>query len=148
MNQRAPARMKALVIDDDEEVLAFAAEVLNSFAPGFDVATARDLEEAMLWLGVFQPDLLLVDPKLCGDKLSAITATIQGVHASSGCKIVLLSGDVPAEWFREPARMGVHAILAKPLQLQDLLRTVQSVVGWSMRADYRVDRQPARRDSF
>jgi CheY-like chemotaxis protein len=146
MNQSPLARMKALVIDDDEEVLAFAAEVLNSFAPGFDVATARDLEEAILWLGMFHPDLLMVDPRLCGDKLSAITAALQGDHRSRGCKIVVLSSNVLLEWFREPERFGAHAILAKPLQLQDLLRTVQSVVGWSVRADIHVARQTAQHD--
>lgn len=54
--------MKALVVNRDEGVLAFAAEALNSFRPGFEVATARDSQQAMEWLGSMVPDLILTEP--------------------------------------------------------------------------------------
>jgi DNA-binding response OmpR family regulator len=146
MEVEPPVRMKALVLDDDEEALAFAAEVLSSFAPGFDVATARDLEEAILWLGVFHPNLLLLEPRLCGDNLVAITSALQADQRSQNCRIIMMSGAGSPEHHDGQTRMGAHAVLGKPLRLQELLSTVQAVVGGPSRFDGRVALQPARQD--
>jgi DNA-binding response OmpR family regulator len=113
--------MRALVVDSDEDVLVFAAEALNSFAPGFDVATARGLEEAVLWLDVFPPDILLLDPALCGGRLEALSQKVRGDYRSRHCKIVAVSA--------EPAWDGADAVLSKPLQLEPLLDTVRLLVG-------------------
>jgi DNA-binding response OmpR family regulator len=113
--------MRALVVDVDEDVLVFAAEALNSFAPGFDVATARDLEEAVLWLDVFPPDIVLVDPTLCGGRLETLSKKVRADYRSRHCKIVAVSA--------EPAWDGVDAVLSKPLQLEPLLDTVRLLVG-------------------
>ena len=53
-------KRKALVIDADEGFLAFAAEALNAFRPGFDVATAKNPKQASDWLETFSPDLVVV----------------------------------------------------------------------------------------
>lgn len=116
-----PDRMRALVVDADEEVLVFAAEALNSFAPGFDVATARDLEAAVLWLDVFPPDVLLLDPAVCGGSIERLSEKIRADYRSRHCRIVALSAD--------PSWDGADVVLAKPLQLEPLLDTVRQLVG-------------------
>lgn len=116
-----PDRMRALVVDSDEEVLVFAAEALNSFAPGFDVATAKDVEEAVLWLDVFPPDVLLLDPEVCGGGIERLLERVRADFRSRHCKIVAFTVD--------PGRNGVDAVLAKPLQLERLLDTVRRLVG-------------------
>ena len=113
-------RMRALVVDADEDVLVFAAEALNSFAPGFDVATARDLEEAVLWLDVFPPDVLLLDPVVCGGSIEKLSERIRADYRSRHCRIVAVSAD--------PTWGGADAVLAKPLQLEPLLDTVRHLV--------------------
>ena len=66
-------RRKVLVVDPDRVVLAFVAEALHSFRPGFDVATAVDLEQASAWLDTFTPDLrelLIATEFFCGFMIS------------------------------------------------------------------------------
>ena len=140
--------MRALVVDDDEEVLVFAAEALNSFAPGFDVATARDLEEAVLWLDVFSPDILLLNPELCGGNVLKMAERLKADHRTRNCKIVAVSTGKSARVVIAPAEIGADAALAKPLQLQALLDTVRLLVGPSLvdplsRND-RLSRDPSR----
>ena len=113
--------MKALVVDADEEVLVFAAEALNSFAPGFDVATARDLDEAVLWLDVFPPDVLLLAPEIGEGSIERLSARIRADHRSRHCKIVAVVRGGSA-W------NGADAVVVKPLRLEQLLDTVRLLV--------------------
>ena len=108
------------MVDDDEDVLVFAAEALNSFAPGFDVATGRDLEAALLWLDVFPPDIVLFDQNLCGKEIDSVLAGIRSNRQTRHCKFVAFSD--------APRATGVDAVLTKPLHLQALLTTVRSVL--------------------
>ena len=128
MNRLPAGRLKALVIDDDEGVRAFAAEALNSFAPGFDVATARDVEEAILWLGAFHPDLLLIDSRLWDDGFSAVSSAFRQDLRNKDCKIVMLGRRSRLDVFLGPDPIETHGLLDKPLQLRSLLQTVQSLL--------------------
>jgi DNA-binding NtrC family response regulator len=92
-------RLRALVVDEDDGVLAFAAEALHSFRPGFEVATARNPRQAREWLGSMEPDLLLTDPTRMDEILRD--------PRLRNCKI-----------------MG----LSKPLRLQSLLSAVRKAV--------------------
>src|SRR5262245_66682413 len=70
-------KQRALVVDADSEMLAFAAEALHSFAPGFDVATARDPQQALAWLETFPPDLLLTDLVFESDGAGALRGRLR-----------------------------------------------------------------------
>ena len=76
-------RPKALVVDADDASRAFAAEALNSFAPGFDVATARDPQQALAWIESFPLDLLLTDLEFATDGASTLRERLR-VDARDG----------------------------------------------------------------
>src|SRR5437773_10211156 len=90
-SSRSLERPKALVVDADDASRAFAAEALNSFAPGFDVATARDPLQALAWLETFPPDLLLTDLEFTVDDVSALREPHRSDARTWNCRVVVLS---------------------------------------------------------
>ena len=121
-------RPKALVVDADDASRAFAAESLNSFAPGFDVATARDPQQALAWIESFPPDLLLTDLEFATDGASTLRERLRVDARTRGCRVVVLSS-LPADDLRvESARLESDAVLIKPVGLPFLLETVRRVM--------------------
>lgn len=106
------SRRRALIVDGDEAQLAFAAEALSSFRPGFDVATARDLGQAAEWLDTFPPDLLLLDLDLPGEAAERFTDRVRANPRTRNCKILEIG----------------TAVLPRPLRLQTLLTAVQKLI--------------------
>ena len=80
---------RALVVDDEEESLAFAAEALHSFAPGFEVATARNLEQADAWLDTFPPDVLLLDRKFSDEAAGRLLPRLQADPRTRHCRVIV-----------------------------------------------------------
>jgi DNA-binding response OmpR family regulator len=123
-----PPRRKALIVDHDEGQLAFAAEALRSFRPGFDVATAKDLGQAEEWLDTFHPDLLLLDLDLPREAAEAFADRLLENPRTQNCRIL---GIVDEPQDREPdplARKRAEVVLPRPLRLKTLLHTVQKLV--------------------
>lgn len=120
-------RPKALVVDADDASRAFAAEALNSFAPGFDVATARDSRQALAWIDTFPPDLLVTDLEFATDGASALRERLRADARTRACRVVVLSlsADDPRI---EGARLESDAVLIKPVALPFLLETVRRVM--------------------
>ena len=117
--ERFGRRARALIVDQDECTLVLATEALTSFGPGFDVATARSIEEARTWVRTFEPELVLLDEafaELAGDLDPAEPVAR---------KLVLVSSSGPAT----PPAPGYFDVLEKPVTLSSLLgvaRRVQS----------------------
>ena len=121
-------RPKALVVDADDASRAFAAEALNSFAPGFDVATARDPRQALAWIDTFFPDLLLTDLEFATDRASALRERLRTDARTRDCRVVVLSSLSADDPRVESARLDSDAVLIKPVALPFLLETVRRVM--------------------
>ncbi len=117
---------RALVVDQDQETLAFAGEALSSFTPGLEVATARDLQQAWAWVETFQPQIIFVSEALAAETLKHLDARSEAVRFA--CTIVLMSGEGGDDRGTgiDPARIDLT--LPKPLQLQPLLGAVRAIV--------------------
>ncbi len=109
-------------------MLAFAAEALHSFAPGFDVATARDPQQAIAWLETFTPDLLVTDLKFASDGAGTLRDQLRADMRTQACRVLVVSS-LPADDPRvECARLESDAVLIKPVVLPFLLETVRRVM--------------------
>jgi DNA-binding response OmpR family regulator len=111
-------RLKALVVDGDDASRAFAAEALHSFAPGFDVATARDPQQALAWIETFSPDLLVTDLRFSPGALGSLRR----------CRVLVMSSLPTDDPMVESARLESDAVLIKPIGLPYLLETVRKVM--------------------
>ncbi len=116
-----------LVVDDDADVAAVVAEVLEG--GGYEAATARDGEEALRLMDQQLPDLVLLDlvmPRMDGE---AFLAACRERPDCAGLPIVLLTA-----WPAEADTWGaggpqVRGALGKPFDMHELLAAVREAVG-------------------
>jgi CheY-like chemotaxis protein len=120
-----PRHHRILVVDDDARARAAMARILED--EGYDAAVAADGEEATGLLASWRPDLVVTDlqmPRLDGCGL------LRRVHAIlPGTPVIVVSAGAPLEARRLTAGMAVSALLAKPVQVGDLLARVRTLVG-------------------
>jgi len=111
-----------LVVDDDEDILWAVQEALA--AAGFTVWTAGGGERAIEVLrGPELPGLVLLDSRMDGLDGTSVLAWIRADARAREVPVVFMTAD---RRFRPPD--GVR-ILAKPFELETLLRLVGEALG-------------------
>jgi CheY-like chemotaxis protein len=108
-----------LVVDDDPTILATVSEVLDM--EGYDVVTATNGAEALVAVDQSAPSLVLLDmrmPVLDGwgfmraVRARGLTLTVVVMTAAADAR----------RWGRE---IGAEGVLAKPFDIDELVRAVQ-----------------------
>jgi CheY-like chemotaxis protein len=116
-----------LVIDDDADTRMMLREFLT--AEGFVVHTARDGQHALHVLEKIEaPDLILLDykmPVMDGKQFLALARRNPDLQ---GIPVVIMSA-ATREW--SGAHLEVDEILAKPIELEVLLGTVNRICATS-----------------
>ncbi len=114
---------RILIVDDDPNLLVVLAEQLR--ADGFDIATARDGDEALRRLETGWPDLLLIDmmmPRMDGLSLA------REIKAKADLPIIVLSaidaGDSKADLLEEVA----EDYITKPYHYPELRARINRVL--------------------
>lgn len=119
------SRGLVLVVDDDEGVRSAMAEVLADV--GYDVATAANGQAALEWLRSQPlPSLILLDlmmPVLDGPQFRAAQLADDALR---GIPVVVITAGGERGLHDS---MAVQAWLNKPIELDDLLRTVATWCG-------------------
>jgi two-component system, chemotaxis family, chemotaxis protein CheY len=114
-----PEQRPILVVDDDPAILATVSEALD--LEGFPVVTATNGAEALVAVDRNQPSLVLLDmrmPVLDGwgfmraVRERGLTLTVVVMTAAADAR----------RWGRE---IGAQGVLAKPFELDELMRAVQ-----------------------
>jgi two-component system, chemotaxis family, chemotaxis protein CheY len=113
-----------LVVDDDPDILDALSEILE--AEGYEVDRARHGQEALSRLDQRHPDLILLDlmmPVMDGWEFAqALRRREDGAQVP----VVVLSADRQAG--AKARVVGARAFLAKPFELNELLRVVSESV--------------------
>jgi CheY-like chemotaxis protein len=126
MQLRRPGAPRVMVVEDEEEILRAAAELLRD--EGYEVVEARAGLEALAAAGREHPALILLDLALPGLNGLDVAAALRADPATAGIALVALS----ATWLGDDAeRMsaaGFDAWLRKPVAPAALLATVARVV--------------------
>lgn len=118
-------RHKVLVVDDDPDILEIVTTVLGMF--GVPAVTARDGIEALETMrasgdvGLVLLDLMM--PRMSGVDVLAEMKRDPGL---AQMPVVVISGNYQTE--RSVLKMGADEYLAKPLQMDVLLRVVARFV--------------------
>ncbi|MGV8898219.1 MAG: response regulator transcription factor [Burkholderiaceae bacterium] len=116
-----------ILIADDEPNIVISLEFLMQ-QNGYEVATARDGEDAMQKITSFQPDLLLLDimlPKLNGFEVC------QRIRENSDwgrIKIIMLSAKGREIEVSKGIALGADAYVTKPFSTKDLIAQVQGLL--------------------
>ncbi|HWW01822.1 MAG TPA: response regulator [Candidatus Acidoferrum sp.] len=109
-----------LVIDDEREFRTLLAELLRQ--NGWQVFEADDGEQGIQSAQLNLPDVVLCDLLMAPCNGFQVCRALRDVEALKGTKIVIASGrDFEADR-QEALEAGAHEYLAKPIQLEQLLR--------------------------
>ncbi len=111
-----------LIVDDDQDLRTVLAEFLA--AEGFETRQARDGMEALGEIEQQRPDAVLLDilmPRLGGlrtlDKIRALDPHLP---------VILMTATLDPTLLRHAISSGASAVLAKPLQLDDVAAALRS----------------------
>jgi DNA-binding response OmpR family regulator len=118
-----------LCADDDEDILSLVS--LRLRRAGFEVETAADGDEAVTIARARRPALAVLDvmmPKRTGYE---VLAALRADETLREMKVILLSARVQEGDVARGMDAGADAYLAKPFKAQDLVSTVQELLGLS-----------------
>jgi two-component system CheB/CheR fusion protein len=122
-----------LVIEDDPEVRDLLGSMLR--ASGYCVETAPDGVEGLelVLQGTIRPDLILADYNLPGGMNGLeIVASVRKI-ARWRTPAIILTGDISLETLRNIAQ-GDCLHLNKPVKVEDLARTIESLIDDALRS--------------
>ncbi len=121
-----------LVVDDEAHIRTLLQQVLSE--AGYRVAEAVDGVDALAKVRTLRPDLIILDlmmPQLSGfDTLSALRSD----PATSAIPVVILS---VLDDRRKGLRLGADAYLTKPLNVDEILSTIERLLARAARGEGR-----------
>ncbi|MFH1397959.1 MAG: response regulator [Candidatus Omnitrophota bacterium] len=118
---------KILIVDDENDVLEFAANFFRKRKIGVAVATSG--EEALSKLEAEAPDLILLDIQMGG--INGIETLERLRQMNGNIKVIMVTGKAPmADGALEKClNLGALAYIHKPLKLDELERVVLKTLG-------------------
>jgi signal transduction histidine kinase/FixJ family two-component response regulator len=116
------AGLRVLLVEDHEATRTAFSRLLA--AQGAKVATAADGREGLQQLGHHPPDVMLLDLMLPDMDGREVLRRLVGNRPPSLKCLLAVSGDVSQERRDEVAALGADALVAKPLQIAELVDCV------------------------
>jgi PAS domain S-box-containing protein len=116
---------KALVVDDNEDVLAIAVELFKNM--GYDVLTANSGVEALEIIKRSEHiDVLFSDVVMPG--MDGVTLARQARGMVPGMTILLASGFPSDELLKENSGLAEFALINKPYRMSDIIKKLRAPV--------------------
>ena len=122
---------KIMVVDDDRIVLETIVQALEEDEFGYELISASDGFEAGVQLSHFKPDLVILDIMMPDINGYEVCKKIKSNPETQNTKIIVLSGYLDEESFREMNEYGADLCFSKPLPLKRLKKEVASLLGLS-----------------
>lgn len=122
-----PERKKVLIIDDEHDIVEFIRGALESMDQGYLIETAGDGYEALIKVGDFKPELLVLDirmPKIDGFE---VCRRIKGDASTREIKILAVTA-YGRDDIDKIVQCGADFGMPKPLKLKEFQRNVQRLL--------------------
>lgn len=116
----------ALIVEDSQTELTIITNCLEQI--GLDIYTAKSGEEALEKINVRLPDLIVLDVVLPGRSGYEICRNLKNETQTSKIPIILYSTkktEMDKFW---GMKQGADAYLAKPVNREELIRTVKQLI--------------------
>jgi DNA-binding NtrC family response regulator len=118
------ARLKVLLVDDEEDLVDTLAERLA--LREYEVDAVTDGADALRHAQTQQHDVAVVDVKMPG--MSGIEVLAALKKQKPNLPVILLTGHGSQEDGQEGMRQGAFAYLLKPTNLHDLMESINNAV--------------------
>ncbi|MEN3363299.1 MAG: two-component system, OmpR family, alkaline phosphatase synthesis response regulator PhoP [Burkholderiales bacterium] len=119
--------MQRILIVDDEPNIVLSLEFLMEQS-GYEVAIARDGEEALVQMETFRPDLVLLDVMLPLRSGFEVCQKIRENRAWDRVKVVMLSAKGRELDTSKGLALGADAYITKPFSTKDLIEEVRALL--------------------
>ena len=118
---------KVLIVDDEPNIVA-SLEYLMGKA-GYEVAVARDGDEALAAVDAFRPDLVLLDVMMPKQSGYEVCQKMRGRPDLRDIRIVMLSAKGREAEVSKGLSVGADAYVTKPFSNRDLMAQVAELLG-------------------
>lgn len=122
-----PERKKILIIDDEHDIVEFIKGALESMDKDYQIETAGDGYEALIKVGDFKPELLVLDirmPKIDGFE---VCRRIKGDNGTRQIKILAVTA-YGRDDIEKIIQCGADTCMPKPIKLKEFQRHVQKLL--------------------
>jgi two-component system, OmpR family, alkaline phosphatase synthesis response regulator PhoP len=117
---------KILIVDDEPNIVLSLEFLMEQ--SGYEVAIARDGEQALQLMETFEPDLILLDVMMPVRNGYEVCQKIRENSAWNRVKIVMLSAKGRDLEVSKGLALGADAYVTKPFSTKDLLTQVQELL--------------------
>lgn len=117
---------KILIVDDEPNIVISLEFLMQQ--SGYEVAIARDGEEALAQMTAFQPDLVLLDVMLPLRNGFEVCQKIRENSLWNQVKVVMLSAKGRDIEVSKGLTLGADAYITKPFSTKDLIAQVQRLL--------------------
>jgi len=120
----APVERRVLLVDDDEALVEVLAEALTQVAPHVAVARATDGYEALVQVGAFRPDVLVLDiqmPRLDGFE---VCRRLKARRETRGIRILAITAYPDGQVRERILACGADDYLEKPFSVEKFRASV------------------------
>jgi PAS domain S-box-containing protein len=121
--QDAPAKSAVLCVEDDADNVRLIERIMR-MRPNLELLVARTGQEGLEIANEAQLRLILLDRRLPDMLGNDVVAALKSSPATDQIPIVMLSGDSGKAHIAEILQQGANEFLAKPFDLDELLRTI------------------------
>ena len=111
--------LKVLAVDDEPQVLEVVSRVMGS-RDGMEVRRASNGYAALLLLGSWLPDMVIMDLKMPGLDGFEACRRIRALPQTQGTKLLVISAYATADMVERAKNCGADDFLAKPFNPQQL----------------------------
>jgi DNA-binding response OmpR family regulator len=122
------SRAPRILIADDEPPILLSLQFLMRDS-GYEVAAARDGEEALRCIDAFRPDLVVLDVMLPRIDGFEVCRRVRACHRNAGIGIIMLTARGRDSDLQSGLAAGADAYLTKPFGTRELLATVAGLLG-------------------
>jgi CheY-like chemotaxis protein len=116
-----------VVVDDDQTNLTLLRRILAR-RPGLDVLSESDGQRGLDLIRQQNPDLVLLDLHLPTMDGETIVRELRSDPATAATPVIVISGDTNPETTRRLQEAGATDYLAKPLNIQAFLDTINGLL--------------------
>ena len=113
-------KRKALVVDDDEELVELIRDVLEADGR-FEVRVANNGFDAGMMVKEYRPDIIVLDVMLPDINGKEVCQRVRSDSSLDDVKIVCISGMVEADKVGELKEAGANDFVQKPFEVENLV---------------------------
>ena len=123
---------KILIVDDDPSTIEYLQTTLDLSGRNYQISNSTDGYDACLKVGLFNPDLLILDIRMPNVDGFEVCSNIKNNPRTKDTKILIVSG-YPEEEVKVKEMMkkltGISGFLVKPIDPYDFIQKVNAILG-------------------